>query len=209
MAQKCQGLGQKKTEWYAFGLEKSLAFDIVVHRTKRCTLNILELFQSFQTDEQAIDHLEKARWHGHPICPYCKSENVGRHASGDRHNQRWQCRDCTRAFAVTIGTILHGTHMPLRKWFLLIALMLNAKKSASAYQISRDLGIRRATVWSMMHRVRLAMATDQAQADLLHGVVEADEVYIGGKSRARATSAMVTGQTSVVAELRRFLSSVQ
>lgn len=73
--------------------------------------------------------------------------------------------------------------MPLRKWFLLIALMLNAKKSASAYQISRDLGIRRPTVWSMMHRVRLAMASDQEQADLLHGIVEADEVYIGGKPR--------------------------
>lgn len=146
-------------------------------------MNILELFQSFQTDEQAIDHLEKARWHGHPVCPYCKSENIGRHASGDRGNQRWQCRDCTRAFAVTVGTIFHGTHMPLRKWFLLIALMLNAKKSASAYQISRDLGIRRATIWSMMHRVRLAMATDQEQSDLLHGIIEADECYIGGKPR--------------------------
>ena len=73
--------------------------------------------------------------------------------------------------------------MPLRKWFLLIALMLNAKKSASAYQISRDLGIRRATVWSMMHRVRLAMATDQEQSDLLHGIIEADECYVGGKPR--------------------------
>jgi len=73
--------------------------------------------------------------------------------------------------------------MPLRKWFLLIALMLNAKKSASAYQISRDLGIRRATVWSMMHRARLAMATDQEQSALLHGIVEADEVYVGGKPR--------------------------
>ncbi len=139
-------------------------------------MNILDLFQSFQTDEQAIEHLEKARWHGHPVCPYCKSENIGRHASGDRGNQRWQCRDCTRAFAVTVGTIFHGTHMPLRKWFLLIALMLNAKKSASAYQISRDLGIRRATIWSMMHRVRLAMATDQEQSDLLHGIIEADEL---------------------------------
>ena len=108
---------------------------------------------------------------------------VGRHVSGDRANQRWQCRDCSRAFAVTVGTIFHGTHMPLRKWFLLIALMLNAKKSSSAYQISRDLGIRRPTVWSMMHRVRLVMATDQEQSDLLHGIIEADECYVGGKPR--------------------------
>jgi transposase-like protein len=146
-------------------------------------VNILELFQSFKTDEQAIDHLETTRWRGRPICPYCKSEHVGRHASGDRANQRWQCRDCTRAFSVTVGTIFHGTHMPLRKWFMVLALMLNAKKSASAYQISRDLGIRRATVWSMMHRIRVSMSADEAQATLLHGIVEADETYIGGKPR--------------------------
>ena len=146
-------------------------------------MNVLELFQSFKTDEQAIDHLEATRWRGRPICPYCDSEHVGRHASGDRANQRWQCRDCTRAFSVTVGTIFHGTHMPLRKWFMVLALMLNAKKSASAYQISRDLGIRRATVWSMMHRIRVSMSADEAQATLLHGIVEADETYVGGKPR--------------------------
>ena len=34
-----------------------------------------------------------------------------------------------------------------------------------------------------MHRIRLAMATDQEQSDLLHGIVEADETYVGGKPR--------------------------
>lgn len=146
-------------------------------------MNIIELFQSFQTQEQAVEYLEKVRWGNEPVCPYCGSPSVGRHASGDRKMPRWQCRDCTRAFAVTVGTLFHGTHIPLRNWFLTLALMLNAKKSASAYQISRDLGIRRATVWSMMHRIRTAMATDPEQDKLLHGIVEADETYIGGKPR--------------------------
>jgi len=123
-------------------------------------MNILELFRSFQTQEQALEHLEMVRWKGRPNCPYCGSLSVGRHASGDRANQRWQCRDCSRAFSVTVGTIFHGTHIPLAKWFLVLALMLNAKKSASAYQIARDLGMRRPTVWSMMHRIRVAMDTD-------------------------------------------------
>lgn len=146
-------------------------------------MNIIDLFNSFQTPEQAIEHLEKVRWHGHPICPYCKSESVGRHASGDRKQQRWQCHGCTRAFSVTVGTIFHGTHIPLKQWFLMLSLMLNAKKSASAYQIARDLGMRRPTVWSMMHRVRTAMANDPQQESLLYGIVEADETYVGGKPR--------------------------
>lgn len=146
-------------------------------------MNILQLFQSFQTPEQALDHLEQARWHGRPVCPYCACEKVSRHASGDRAAMRWQCQECRRAFSVIVGTIFHGTHIPLKNWFLVLALMLNAKKSASAYQIARDLGMRRPTVWSMMHRVRIAMAEEPAQRDLMYGIVEADETYIGGKPR--------------------------
>jgi transposase-like protein len=148
-------------------------------------MNIIELFQSFQTQEQSIEYLEKVRWHGEPCCPYCGSFNVGRHASPDRAMPRWQCRDCSRAFAVTIGTLFHGTHVPLRDWFLVLALMLNAKKSASAYQIARDIGKRRATVWTMMQRIRTAMAADPEQERLLHGIVEADETWVGGKPRKR------------------------
>jgi transposase-like protein len=146
-------------------------------------MNIIELFQSFQTQEQAVEHLERVRWGGRPVCPYCGSLHVGRHASSDRKMPRMQCRDCSRAFAVTVGTLFHGTHIQLRDWFLVLALMLNAKKSASAYQIARDLGMRRPTVWSMMHRIRTAMAADPEQNELLHGIVEADETYVGGKPR--------------------------
>lgn len=146
-------------------------------------MNIVEVFQAFQTQEQTVEYLEKVRWRGHPICPYCKSEDVGRHASPDRKGARWQCHACTRAFAVTVGTIFHGTHVPLRNWFLTVALMLNAKKSASSHQIARDLGMRQPTVWSMMQRIRVAMANDPDQNALLHGIVEADETYVGGKPR--------------------------
>ena len=146
-------------------------------------INIVNLFYSFKTQEQAIEYLETVRWKGQPVCMYCGSLSVGPHASSDRSMRRWQCRDCHSAFSVTVGTIFHRTHVPLRSWFLVLALMLNAKKSASAYQIARDLGMRRPTIWSMMHRIRVAMASSQDQLDLLHGIVEADETYIGGKPR--------------------------
>ena len=165
-------------------------------------MNIIEIFQSFQTQEQAIEHLERVRWYGEPNCPYCGSTNAGRHASSDRAMARWQCRDCSRAFSVTIGTLFHGTHIPLRDWFLVLALMLNPKKSASAYQIARDIGRRRPTVWSMMQRIRTAMAADPDQERLLHGIVEADETYVGGKPR-KSKSATTTRRTSAAGAPRR------
>jgi transposase-like protein len=141
-------------------------------------MNILEIFRSFQTQEQAIEYLESVRWRGHPVCPYCKGDKICRHASGDRASMRWQCWGCERTFSVTVGTIFHGTHIPLKNWFLLLALMLNAKESPSASRISRDLGIRRPTVWSMMHRITLAIIKDREQKELLYGIVEANETYL-------------------------------
>jgi transposase-like protein len=137
-------------------------------------MGILEIFYAFQTQEQAVEYLERVRWSGHPICPYCQSEKVCRHVSGDRKGQRWQCQECTRAFAVTVGTIFHRTHVPLRQWYLLLALMLDGSTPASAHGISRDLGMRRPTVANMMRRVRAAMASDDDQASLLSQIVSGE-----------------------------------
>ena len=43
--------------------------------------------------------------------------------------------------------------------------------------------MRQPTVWSMMIRIRKAM--NGSQAELLSGIVEMDETYIGGKPRKR------------------------
>ena len=75
---------------------------------------------------------------------------------------------------MTVGTVFHRTHVPLKKWFLILALMLNAKKSTSSCQIARDLGMNQPTVWSIMHRIRAAMALDPEQEALFKGIVEAE-----------------------------------
>lgn len=41
-------------------------------------MNVIEVFQSFRTQEQTLEYLEKIRWNGGPHCPYCGSLNVGR-----------------------------------------------------------------------------------------------------------------------------------
>ncbi len=139
------------------------------------------MYRRFPTPEAAIAHLERVRWGEAPKCPYCGAETVARHAETGRQS-RWQCWTCYKSFSVTVGTIFHNSHVDLQRWFLLIALMLNAKKGLSAMQAARDLDMRRPTVWSMMHRVRTAMQDD---GKLLSGLVEMDEAYVGGKPRKR------------------------
>ena len=80
------------------------------------------------------------------------------------------------------GTIFQKTRIPLQKWFLAIGLMVNAKKSLSSYQLSRDLDMNQKSALYMQHRIRAQMATEQGEV-MLQGIVEADETYVGGKPR--------------------------
>lgn len=145
---------------------------------------IVEIYRKFPTRQDCIAHLEKVRWSQGPLCPYCGAERVSHNRDTAREltAERWKCQRCMRSFSVTVGTIFHNTHVDLQRWFLLISLMLSAKKGLSAMQAARDLEMRRPTVWSMMHRIRKALADD---GKLLAGIVEMDETYVGGKPRRR------------------------
>jgi transposase-like protein len=141
-------------------------------------MNIIEVYEKFPTEKDCINHLEGVRWSGTPKCTYCGSAKV----TPVPHEMRYHCNNCNTAFSVTVGTIFHHTHLPLQKWFLAISLVLNAKKGISARQLARDLQVNKDTAWRMGMKVRQAM-TQKGQRELLTGVVEMDETYIGGKPR--------------------------
>jgi transposase-like protein len=132
--------------------------------------SLAKFYRRFPTPEAALGHLEQVRWGGKPICPYCGADTAARHNEVGR--ARWQCWSCKKSFSATVGTIFHKSHIDLQRWFLLISLMLNAKKNLSATQASLDLEMRRATVLSMMNRVRKAQADHEK---LLSDLVEMDE----------------------------------
>ena len=143
-------------------------------------MNLLSIFTRYPDQEACIEHLEKVRWGATPSCPYCGGVSVARKTDSGRVG-RWNCHGCTSSFNVLAQTIFEKTRVPLQKWFLAIGLVVNAKKSVSSCQLSRDLDLNQKTAWYMQQRIRAAMAT--AEGDLLQGIVEADETYVGGKPR--------------------------
>ena len=142
-------------------------------------MDLIRIFQRFPTEEACIQHLERVRWGDEPTCPHCESSHIGRKADGIG---RWNCHACHASFTVTSGTIFSGTRTELPKWFLAISLVINAKKSLSSPQLGRDLDIPQKTAYRMLMKIRSAMIGD---GELMTGIVEADEAYIGGKPRKR------------------------
>ena len=141
-------------------------------------MNIISIYKKFPTEADCLTYLEQIRWQDKPICPYCSSTNSTYLPKEQRHH----CNNCNTTFSVTVNTIFHQTHLPLQKWLLAVSLVLNAKKGIAARQLARDLEVNKNTAWRMAMKIRQAMI-DTGQRNLLTGLVEMDETYIGGKPR--------------------------
>lgn len=167
-------------------------------------MNIIQVYKQFPTHTDCIKHLEKVRWNNEPVCPYCQSKNQ----SPLPKEQRYHCNNCKTTFSVTVQTIFHKTKVDLQKWFLAISLVLNAKKGLSARQLARDIEVTKDTAWYMLMRIRKTFADD---SELLEGIIEVDETYIGGKNKNRHSDKKTEGgqgrggddKTAVVGTLQR------
>ena len=143
--------------------------------------NLLDLMDDYNTDAQCRALLENLRWPSGVACPRCGSLGV----SAVKTRPVYDCNDCRYQFSVTAGTIMHDSHLPLRKWFVAIYLMCESKKGVSALQLKRTLGVAYRTAWHLSHRIRAAMASDPLEGPTLFGVIEVDETYVGGKTTGK------------------------
>jgi hypothetical protein len=170
-------------------------------------MNLIDVVKQFPTDEECLKYVEQMRWpDGVVRCPVCgtdqisritrKASTVTRNKGTDKertHKQRtglFQCLEptCKQQFSATSGTIFNDSHLPLHKWFMALAIVVDAKKSISANQLKQHLGIGSyRTAWYMAHRIRKAMVEENPSP--LTGFVELDETYIGGKSIRRGKKA--------------------
>jgi transposase-like protein len=131
--------------------------------------------------------MEADRWPNGVICPLCGSEKVHK-MGGKTQNGMFVCYDCAQKFTIRTGTVFERSHIPLHKWLLATRIMAASKKSVSALQLQRMLGLGSyRTAWFMCMRIREAMKPAKVGPLGGHGkVVEADETEIGGKAKNRA-----------------------
>src|SRR5947208_2285727 len=100
-------------------------------------VNIMDLIESYGSEAKCRTYLEGLRWPNAPSCLRCGSVNVAPIPHRDQH----RCRGCEYHFSVTAGTIFQDSHLPLTKWFLTAYMMIESKKSISANQIKRTIGV--------------------------------------------------------------------
>jgi transposase-like protein len=141
----------------------------------------LSLKQVFRMGEDvAYQTFCQMRWpetEGEAVCPRCGCTESYSIAT----RRKFKCVACLHQFSVTSGTIFASRKLSFTDLLAAIVIFVNGAKGVSALQVSRDLCVQYKTAFVLSHKLREAMATEQAGQ--LSGIVEIDGAYFGGYSK--------------------------
>ena len=153
----------------------------------------------FSSESACLEFIAKLRWPKGFICPGCGEKAAKPSLMG---RGLFLCRKCKRQTSITSGTLFHGSHKPLRTWFLAMWFVTSQKHGASALGLKRVLGFGSYdTAWSWLHKLRRAMV--RPGRNQLTGEVEVDEKYVGGiGTKVRGRGAKRKTIVAIAAEVR-------
>ncbi len=138
-------------------------------------LGLLQFLEQYGTEEQCRNTLYNLRWPTGFVYPECGN------TTGCQLKKRpaYQCHTCHHPTSLSAGTIFHGTKLPLKQWFLAIYLLTQRKKSTSALQLSREIGVNDNTARKIKRKLMQVMM-EREQGKRLSGRIEMDDGYLGG-----------------------------
>ena len=138
-------------------------------------LSLPAFLEQYGSQDQCKRAIFDLRWPHGFSCPECTNKTACLLARGT-----FQCHRCHHQCSLTAATICHATKLPLRTWFLAIYLLTQRKKSLSALQLGRELGVSYNTAWKLKHKVMQVMLERNA-GEALVGRIEIDDAYLGGE----------------------------
>jgi transposase-like protein/ribosomal protein L24E len=156
--------------------------------------NFKDFDTQFPDDAACLDFVFRARYANH-VCECGHKGCFHRRAK----RRAYECAWCGAQIYPTAGTIFHKSETSLKSWFFAIFLFAKSKNGVAAKELERQLGVTYKTAHRMGHQIRRLMA---GGGNMLTGVVEADETYIGGR-RAGLRGRGTLGKTPVIGAVER------
>ncbi len=163
-----------------------------------------EFQQLFPGEAECAGYLAEIRWPDGFRCPAC-----GHAHAWALETKAWtyECSKCHRQTSVTAGTVMHGSKLPLSKWFWAAYLMATHSNGISALQLKVQLGLGSyKSAWLLCTKLRRAMVDPDRSP--LAGLIEVDETAInyrtkdepvsGGQGRSHDGKVPVIGAVEVI-----------
>lgn len=140
---------------------------------KQRDMKLIDFMQVFPDEESCGRKLREYREAQGVVCPHCGGKE--HYWKGDK-----KCFECKRRHyrqSLKANTVMHGSQLPLRYWFITMHLLTSTKKSFSAAELQRQLGHKNyMPIWAMLHKLRNAMGKRDAEYTVC-GMVELDEGF--------------------------------
>jgi hypothetical protein len=144
---------------------------------------LLEAVTYFADFENCKNYMVNLRWpKGKVTCPRCGSDDVSYLPNAKVFKCFAKPAHSLAKFSLKVGTIFEDSPIPLEKWLPVMWMLVNCKNGISSWEIHRAVGVTQKSAWFMLQRGRLAMQ-DELTGGMLHGEVEVDETFIGGRAR--------------------------
>jgi transposase len=163
---------------------------------------IKEFHAQFTDDRACLDFIFKTRWPDGGKCK-CGKTDCFYPVNGRR---TYACSWCGTQISPTAGTIFHKSETSLKSWFFAMFLMSSSKNGVAAKELERQLGVTYKCAHRMGHKIRQLM---QGDGEMMSGIIEADETFIGGlsknmhKGKRKVTGTGGVGKTPVAGVLER------
>jgi transposase-like protein len=138
-------------------------------------IGFFQFQERFQTEERCFEYLKNLRWPDGFSCPKCGHTE----AYFTQARKVFECTRCGSQTSLTAHTLFHRTHLPLRKWFWAIYLVVTDKRGCSAKRLETLLNVHYVTAWLMVHKIRNAME-EREIGYFLKRVIEMDDAFFGG-----------------------------
>lgn len=91
--------------------------------------------------------------------------------------EQYECKKCKYRQSLRSNTVMHGSQLPFRYWFIAIHLLTSTKKSFSALELQRQLGHKYYDpIWGMLHKLRSIMGK-RDENYTLSDIIELDEGF--------------------------------
>ncbi|MFC5864330.1 IS1595 family transposase [Acidicapsa dinghuensis] len=151
-------------------------------KTEKVPQSLLEATRYFADPDVCVDFVAAMRWPDGVECPHCGSKRVSYLSS----RRIWKCmaKECHKQFSVKTQSVFEDSPISLDKWLTAVWLVVNCKNGISSYEIARDLKVTQKSAWFMLHRIRLALKTQNwSKMGSGGGPVEVDEAFIGGSPK--------------------------
>jgi transposase-like protein len=151
----------------------------------------------YPDEDTCLNAIFLSRYSDLKECPKCAKQTKFFKV---KNRKCYACEHCGYQLHPLSKTIFHKSDTPLTLWFYAIYLYSVSRNGVSAKELERQLGVTYKCAWRIANRIRTLFNQNR---DALKGIVEIDEMYVGGRGGNNKRGLSAEKKTPVVGAVER------